>query len=256
MGDTSLFGTRHLVFVAISIALIVVLYIFARKLSIKQASRILLYVGIVSEIIKVFYYIQANEDKLNGVLPKSDLPFHLCSIQIILILIVNLSKSEKLNRLIYSFMVPSCLFGGIAAILIATASARSTLIISAQYFLYHVAITVFALRLLTAKEMNWRVKDMLNCYKLLLVMMFFAIYINSIVYDGVSNINFMYVVGPPQDGLPYLNKNNGWLSYIFRYAILIVFCVSLCYIKAIIDTIKDKRKEKEQASQEAELIEK
>ncbi|MBQ3590141.1 MAG: YwaF family protein, partial [Clostridia bacterium] len=114
MGDTSLFGTRHLVFVAISIALIVVLYIFARKLSIKQASRILLYVGIVSEIIKVFYYIQANEDKLNGVLPKSDLPFHLCSIQIILILIVNLSKSEKLNRLIYSFMVPSCLFGGIA----------------------------------------------------------------------------------------------------------------------------------------------
>ncbi|MBQ3589851.1 MAG: hypothetical protein II980_05300, partial [Clostridia bacterium] len=125
-----------------------------------------------------------------------------------------------------------------------------------QYFLYHVAITVFALRLLTAKEMNWRVKDMLNCYKLLLVMMFFAIYINSIVYDGVSNINFMYVVGPPQEGLPYLNKNNGWLSYIFRYAILIVFCVSLCYIKAIIDTIKDKRKEKEQASQEAELIEK
>jgi hypothetical protein len=75
-------------------------------------------------------------------------------------------------------------------------------------------------------------------------MMFFAIYINSIVYDGASNINFMYVVGPPQEGLPYLNKDNGWLSYIFRYAILVVFCVSLCYIKAIIDTIKDKKSKK------------
>ncbi len=257
MSDTSLFGTRHLVFIAISIALIVVLYIFARKISIKLASKILLYVGIVSEIVKIFYYIQANEERLNGVLPKSDLPFHLCSIQIILILIVNLSKSEKLNRLIYSFMMPSCLFGGIAAILIATSSARSAPVISLQYFLYHVAITVFALRLLTAREMKWRVNDMLNCYKILLVMMFFAIYINSIVYDGSSSINFMYVVGPPQEGLPYLNKSNGWLSYIFRYAILVVFCVSLCYIKAIVDTINDKKQAKALAKEkEPELIEK
>lgn len=255
MADTSLFGTRHLVFIAISIVLIAVLYIFARKISIRLASKILLYVGLVSEIVKLFYYIQANEEKLNGVLPKSDLPFHLCSIQIILILIVNLSKSEKLNRFIYSFMMPSCLFGGIAAILIATSSARSAPIISAQYFLYHIAIAVFALRLLTAKEMNWRVKDMLNCYKILLAMMFFAIYINSIVYDGASNINFMYVVGPPQEGLPYLNKDNGWLSYIFRYAILVVFCVSLCYIKAIIDTIKDKQSKKAiDQENEAEMI--
>ncbi len=250
MSDTSLFGTRHLVFVAISIVLIVVLYYFARRLSIKQASRLLLYIGICSEIVKLFYYIQANEDKFGGVLPKTDLPFHLCSIQILLILVVNLAKSERLKRLIFSFMMPSCLFGGIAAILIATASARSTIIISLQYFLYHIAITVFALRLLTDKEMKWRVGDMLNCFKLLLVMMFFAIYINSVVYDGVSNINFMYVVGPPQEGLPYLNKDHGWLVYIVHYAILVVFCVALCYIKAIIDTIKERKQQGKELEKE------
>ena len=255
MSDTSLFGTRHLVLVAISIALIVGLFFLVKKITIKQASKILLLVGIVSEIVKVFYYIQANEEKYGGVLPKSDLPFHLCSIQIILILIVNLTNNEKIKRLIFSFMVPSCLFGGIAAILIATSSARSTIIIALQYFLYHVAITVFALRLLTDKEMNWNIKDLFNCFKVLLVMMFFAIYINSIVYDGVSNINFMYVVGPPQEGLPFLNKNHGWLVYIAHYACLIVICVSLCYIKAIIKAVKERKQAPAIAQeQEAEKV--
>ena len=87
MGDTSLFGTRHLVFILISFALIAGLFIFSKKLSVKQCSKILLYVGIVSETIKIFYYIQANEAKWGGVLPKSDLPFHLCSIQILSILV-------------------------------------------------------------------------------------------------------------------------------------------------------------------------
>ena len=241
MSDTSLFGTRHLVFALISFVLMAVLYIFSRKLTIKQCAKILLYVGIVSEIIKIFYYIQANEDKFNGVLPKSDLPFHLCSIQILFILVVNLTTNEKLRRFIFSFMIPSCLIGGIAAILIATDSSRSTMIITFQYFLYHVAISVFALRLLTDKEMKWRAFDVVNCFKFLLVMIFFAFYINSIVYDGVSNINFMYVVGPPQKGLPFLNKDHGWLVYIVHYAFLVVTCVVLCYLKAIIDTIKEKK---------------
>ena len=71
-------------------------------------------------------------------------------------------------------------------------------------------------------------------------MMFFAFYINSIVYDGVSNINFMYVAGPPQDGLPYLNDNDGWLSYIIKYAILVIVAVSAFYIKPIVLAIKGK----------------
>lgn len=252
MSDTSLFGTRHLVLIALSFVLMAVMFIFSKKLSIKQCAKILLFIGIASEIVKIFYYINANENKVyigdatfNGVLPKSDLPFHLCSIQILFVLIVNLTTNEKLRRFIFSFMIPSCLIGGIAAILIATDSSRSTVIIGLQYFIYHVSISTFALRLLTDKEMKWRVQDLFNCFKMLLVIMFFAFYINSIVFDGISNVNFMYVVGPPQKGLPFLNKDHGWLVYIIHYACLVLICVTLCYIKAIIDTIKDKKAEQQ-----------
>lgn len=239
----SLFGTKHLILIGISIVLIVLFYYLSRKLKHNQVCRTLFYVGIVSEIIKIFYYTIANEATHGGILPKTDLPFHLCSIQIIFITIINFVNSEKIKRFIYSFMLPSCLFGGIAAILIATDSSRNgNFIITLQYFLYHIALVVFSLHLFTTKELKFDIKDYFNCFKFLLIIMFFAFYINSIVYDGSNSINFMYVASPPQEGLPYLNEDSGWFVYILRYALLIVVCVTGCYIKPIIKCIKNLQK--------------
>ena len=206
-------------------------------------------IGIISELIKIFYYIIRNEDKLGGTLPKTDLPFHLCSIQIIFIAVICYTNNEKIKRILYSFMMPSCLFGGIAAILIPTSSAISSWVITFQYFIYHIALIVFALHLITSEEFKITIKDYINCLKFILALMFFSIYINSILYDGESNINFMYVVSPPQEGLPYLNENEGWFVYIIRYAILIFTCISACYVKPIFVTIKNKinKKSKTQA---------
>lgn len=241
----SIFGTKHLIIVAISMLLIVGLTILSKKLSFEKLCKVLLYVGIVSETIKIFYYIHQNEATHGGVLPKTDLPFHLCSIQIIFILIINLSKNEKLKRFILSFMYPSCLIGGVAAIFIATSSSLNGMwILTAQYFLYHIAIVVFALNLAIRSEFKIQLSDYTNCLKFLLGIMFFAFYINSIVYDGVSNINFMYVASPPQSGLPFLTEKYGWIVYISHYAFLVITCVTLCYIKPIVLAIKSCFKKK------------
>ena len=235
-----LFGLKHIILILCSLVFVVILFMLSKKMKHSQVCKTLFYIGIVSEIIKIFYYIIVNEDKYGGILPKSDLPFHLCSIQIIFIAIINIATSEKLKRFIISFMLPSCLFGGIAAILIATDSSRNgSFIITLQYFLYHVSLIVFSLHLFTSKEIKFGIKDYFNCLKFLLIIMFFSIYINSIVYDGSSYINFMYVASPPQEGLPFLNEDKGWLVYILRYASLILVCVSLCYIKPIIASIKN-----------------
>ena len=70
--------------------------------------------------------------------------------------------------------------------------------------------------------------------------MFVAFYINSIVYDGVSNINFMYGASPPVSGLPFLTEKYGWLVYIVHYAFLVLFCLTMCYVKPIFLAIKGK----------------
>ena len=245
----SIFGTKHLIILAISLVAMVIGSLFARKWPIQKLAKTALGIGLVSEFIKVFYYIMANEDTHGGALPKTDLPFHLCSIQLIFMAILVFSSNQKLKNLLLSFMIPSCLFGGVAALLIATTSSlNGGWILSVQYFGYHVAITVFAISLLLGKEFPLTVKSYVNCLKFLVVLMLFAVYINSMLYDGVSNINFMYVVSPPQSGLPFLTEKYGWLVYICHYAFTVLFFVTLCYIKPIVAAIKEKCSRKKVAA--------
>ena len=246
-----LFGTKHIILIIASLILVAIGYIFARRLKFENMVKIMLAVGLISETVKIFYYIIQNEETHGGILPKTDLPFHLCSIQIIFIAIVNFSKSDKLKRFILSFMFPSCLVGGVAAILLATTSSLNGMwILTMQYFLYHIAIVVFALHIATHKELRLNIGDYFNCLKFLLVIMFFAFYINSILYDGVSNINFMYVAGPPMSGLPFLNEDHGWLVYITHYACLVLFAVSACYAKPIYTALRAKFSKKAALSEE------
>lgn len=236
------FGTKHIILLAISIILIILLFIFSKKISLKQAIKVMMSIGIVSEIIKVTYFIVTNEDTAFGYLPKTDLPFHLCSIQILLIFIAYFTKNENVKNNILGFMLPTCLFGGIAALLLPTVSSRNGfLIITVQYFGYHLSIVTFALYLFRTNEIKWEIKNYFNTLKLLALIGFGAIYLNSIIYDENNKVNFMYVVRPPVDNLPYLNNEHGWLVYIIHYAILAVILITLCYIKPIIKAIKKEK---------------
>ena len=114
-------------------------------------------------------------------------------------------------------------------------------------------IVHFGNTLLTNKETKPTLAGYFDCLKLLLVLAFFSIYINSMMYDGVSDFNFMYVVKPPQDNLPFLNNKEGWLVYITRYALLVLTVVTLFYIKPIVLAVIGKIKKggaKEEAKEE------
>lgn len=239
-----LFGTKHLILIAISIVCIIGFYFLSRKWKFSTICKTLFIIAIVCEMVKTLTYIVINEDKFGGILPKSDLPFQLCSIQLIFIAIVTITKNEKIKRVLLAFMMPSCLFGGLAAILIATDSSLNVWTITIQYFFYHTCLCTFAIHLFTSKEYVWNVKDYLHSLIFIVCLFFFAIYINSMMYDGNQSVNFMYVVNPPKSGLPYLNKNGGWIMYLLKYAILVVVCITMCYIKPITIAIKNKIKNK------------
>ena len=102
--------------------------------------------------------------------------------------------------------------------------------------------------------MKFTIKDYSNCLKFLLVLMFFAFYINSILYDGTTEMNFMYVISPPQSGLPFLTEEYGWFVDIVLYAFLVLTCVTLSYIVPIINAIKEKLAKKTEALPETETV--
>ena len=251
-----MFSVKHIILICACVAVCTLMCIFLRKMPLKKWFRLLMYVGIVSETIKVFYYIIDNEKLYGGYLPKTDLPFHLCSVQLIFIALLNFSKSEKLHRTLMAFMLPTCLVGGFAAIMIPTSSSLNSPVITFQYFTYHTVIVAYAIcLLLKSEEIGWTVKDYTTALKMLAFMGFVAIYINSMVYDVVEynvaetgektvefvrRVNFMYVADPPVDGLPFLNKNHGWLVYFAHLACTGVIAVTLCYIKPIISALRNK----------------
>ncbi len=239
-----MFSLKHVIILICCIALIVGMLLLTRKWSLAKKGKGFLIVGLCSEVVKIFFYIIKNEATHGGVLPKSDLPFHLCSIQILLILAVCLLKSEKAKRMILAFMMPSGLVGGAAAMLIPTASSMSNWVITFQYFIYHAALCAFALSILLDKERKLDIHDYFSSLIFIFGIMFFAIYINSIVYDGTDKINFMYVVSPPMDGLPYLTEEHGWLVYIVHYAALVLVAITACYCVPIYRAIKEKRLKK------------
>ncbi len=244
--NTDIFGLKHvLLLLACTVFIVLSLMILKKKnVKLETVFKLLLIVGIVSETIKVLTYIVVNEDKYFGYLPKTDLPFHLCSIQIIFTLILNLIKNKEIKRTLLAFMLPTCLIGGIAALLLPTSSARTMWMITIQYFLYHSAIIIFAIYLYLTDEIKFEFKDYKKALLCLFAMAFIAIYLNSWIYDGneseVGNtaINFMYVVSPPMNGLPYLNKDNGWLVYFIHYGFLAVFALTMCYIKPVVNKVK------------------
>lgn len=236
-----LFGTKHLLILAGCAVGIILGVLAVRKWPLNRLCRILLHIGVVSEVTKVIYYILANEEKMGGILPKSDLPFQLCSLQILFVLIVVCVQSQKVKDVLLSVMMPGCLVGGAAALLIATTSSlNGGWPISVQYFGYHGALVIFGVILLATDKVHFTVRHYVNCLKFMLGLFLLAVYVNSMVYDGSSNFNFMYVASPPAKGLPYLNEDKGWLVYIIRYAVLVVGCVTLCYISPIVKAIKAK----------------
>ena len=58
-----------------------------------------------------------------------------------------------------------------------------------------------------------------------------------------NNVTILYHgVITDDEGLPYLNDNHGWLSYVLKYMLLILVSITICYIRPIIVAIQCKIK--------------
>lgn len=106
-----------------------------------------------------------------------------------------------------------------------SSSINGLLILSIQYFFYHATLIAFSIHIFRQHEIEFSVKDVMNVLKLLAFIGLMAIYIDGILGPD-TNVNFMYVVRPPMEGLPLLNLKQGYIMYIVKYALL--SCVLVC----------------------------
>lgn len=101
-----------------------------------------------------------------------------------------------------------------------------------QCFMYHAALTWFSLYLIRFKHANLGMQAFKDNLVVLFALLVFNLYMNSIL--AVYDTNFMFIVRPPLEGLPFLNLNHGYYIYLFRVIMLGVIGLSLFHLPFIV----------------------
>lgn len=241
---------NHFIYLAIAVLIIVGSLIIYKKLhlQLRTVLIIMIIVSICSELIKICYYVEPvyNEtgSLIRAYLPKTALPFHMCSIQIFIMAIVFFSKNEKLQRFLYAFIYPTASLGATMSLLIPTIDVEFTSLLTYQYFFYHAFLISFGLYVFISKEVVINTRTYRNSCITLLVLFLGSIWINSLLSEpGIDfYTNFFYSSKPPISGLPLLNLNHGWFVYIIVMMSVGIILMTLLHLPFIIKDFRNKKK--------------
>lgn len=233
---------NHFIFLGISILCIIGTILIAKykKIPLKYMIIFMLIVSIISEFVKMIHYVEPSFNEFGiedgGILQKEALPFHMCSIQIFLIIILVLTKNEKLKQTLLAFIYPTGFMGATLSLLIPTIDIEFNSLLTYQYFFYHAFLIAFGLYIPLSKEVEINFKTFVKSSIILTSLFICSIWVNSLLSDPIDQTytNFFFSRKPPIEGLPYLNLNQGWPVYILKVIILGVTLMTLVHLPFLV----------------------
>lgn len=241
-----MFSTEHFIWLALCAALIIAGTIVAIKRGLTQNTALTLICAlcVASEVVKIFCVLisEQRSNEYGVFIKETDLPFHLCTLQIFFAFVAKFTKNEKVRDFSLTFMIPTCFLGGIAALLIPTITCSFTNVRTYQYFLYHASLIWFSVFATCRFKIKLDFKAFLKTVLGLLAIVFVTFYINGFT----QCTNFLYLSMPPMEGLPILNMDHGWFVYFLSYMALALGLILLFFAPFwIYYKIKAKRAVKE-----------
>jgi hypothetical integral membrane protein (TIGR02206 family) len=227
-----MFTTGHFIWLGVIAAAIALAITLIKKLNVSQnaVQKTVFYALIV---LKLFHVCLSMKESPDGgfVINQTQLSFHLCSLMIYSVILINVIKNEKFVKMMKSFMVPCMLLGAAMALLIPTEGVDALRPRVWQYMLIHGVLVFYGLYLMIVERVDLSVKAYLTNLKLLIVVVIFAFLMNSVLEQ--YNTNFLFLRKPPMDNLPILNLDNGWYVYFISLALVacaLLFTVHIPYI--------------------------
>lgn len=259
-----MFSQGHLIWVAISLVLISggLFYLIRRKPPLKRVLKCSLWIGVLSEVVKVLSVAQIvpmvdpviTSDGTLAYVPTGEytpyigmehMPLELCSLYLLFLLLANVLKDSGWKRGLYAVMFASGTVGGILGILLASiagdftaASEYFTAPRAWQYFLFHAMIVTVSIYLGYSRESGLISADYKKALLGLLLLDLPTFYLNSIfssevyLHDqaaGVTHrINFFSSYVNPV-GL-ILTEKWQWIVYLCIRLILAAVLIRVLYL--------------------------
>ena len=228
-----MFTTKHFIWIGICILFILIMNHYAKKedFTLQNACYFFMFICLLSETSKMMSDMIPSVHGGMHLNPQS-LPFHICSILLFIAAYITFGKDGPLKQKMINFFAVVGTCGGIAAILIPTYGVEFNVANVYQCFMYHATLTWFSLYLIRFKHANLGMQAFKNNLVVLFALLVFNLYMNSIL--AVYDTNFMFIVRPPLEGLPFLNLNHGYYIYLFRVIMLGVIGLSLFHLPFIV----------------------
>ena len=260
-GD-KMFSINHIIWIVICIVFVIVfLAVFrSKKVSLTSVLTWACVICLLSELIKICSVVQVVSAGGTGAatpyITTNHLPFHLCSMQILLIFYARFSRNEGSRQAVLGFMYPTCLLGGAGAIVFPSifnttisVSEAFTHPVAYQTFIYHAMLLVVAIYIKMCGEVKMDRKTYLSSVLAYYFLMIISVYLNSIlstpVFDNGKLVslehapNFMFTFGSP---VPFAGFDSvgEWYIYILEYMVGIAAVFALFFFKEVF--IPDRKK--------------
>lgn len=254
-----MFTVYHFIWLAISVVLIAGTLVFLkqRRPPLKSVLSVCCVLCVLSELVKDLSVIKmvpsSDGSMLLPYMEMQHLPFHLCSIQILLIFFARFARPGRGRTTVLAFMYPTALIG--AALALAMPSIFSTSIevsqafthpLAYQFFLYHSMLVVLGAYIPLCGEVELRPKHYFSTLGILGAMAMASLYLNSMfaaaTYEDGELIsveyatNFFFTYTPP---LPVpLTSVGQWLVYLAVICLLAAALIGLCYLPVFLKARK------------------
>lgn len=250
-----MFSIQHIIWMIISAAVVAgFIFVFAKKRPpLRSALTTAFVVCVCSELVKILSCIEmvpsSDGSFLYPYLELQHLPFHLCSIQIFMILYCRFAKGDIIKspakQTILRFMYPTCVIGAAFAIILPsifsttiTVNQAFTHPIAYQTFIYHSMLIAFGIYIPMSGEVSFSWKDYRKTMLFLGLLAFMALYLNSLFasvtyhngklvsVDYVTNFFFVYrtPIGVA------LNTKLAWMVYLLILVVLAFVLIWLLYL--------------------------
>lgn len=236
-----MFTIPHLIWLGILGMLIAAALIVLTRIRADHSRVSLVTMAVLVALKLVHISLSMKESEFGGmVIDQNQLSFHLCSIQIYFIIVINFIKNQKAVKAIKSFIVPCAVIGAAMSLLIPTEGVDPATPRVWQYMLIHAVLIFYGFYLMLVEKVDLGAHVYLRNLEFLLIVVAVAFLMNSVLEQYETN--FLFLRTPPMEGLPLLNLDNGWYLYFVALASAAVILLTLVHLPFLFERKGKKEK--------------
>ena len=195
----SLYGWKHLIFLALMIVGVVVVFVTCKNLSEKQFKILMLTLGIILLVLELFKQLVFSYDSATNTWEYDwkQFPFQFCSTPMYVMFLVGLLKECKFRDYLCSFLATFGIFAGVIVMFYPSTVLSAVAFRFCQSMIHHSLMVIGGMIVVVSKKIKFEHKTILKSMLVFAIFLVIAVIMNIVFHLSGNSASFnMFYVGP------------------------------------------------------------